>query len=180
MRIKIEEKIAIPSGVECEISGKELICKKDGISLTRKVNVPGIKCSAGNNEIVFTCEAGNKNHYKIIKTQIAHVKNMFSGLNEMFVYNLQAVNVHFPMTLKVEGDRLAITNFLGEKVKRYANIIPGVDVQVKGQEVVVSSHDIEKAGHTAANIEKATRIRFRDRRVFQDGIFLTSKRGIKI
>jgi large subunit ribosomal protein L6 len=81
------------------------------------------------------------------------------------------------MTVKIEGDKFKIKNFLGEKIERTAMICPNTKVSIKGNIVEVSSVDIEKAGQTAANIEIATKIRNRDRRVFQDGIFITEKPG---
>jgi large subunit ribosomal protein L6 len=41
--------------------------------------------------------------------------------------------------------------------------------------VTVSGSDREKVGQTAANIEMACKIKKRDRRVFQDGIYIVSK-----
>ena len=52
------------------------------------------------------------------------------------------------------------------------------EVQVKVEnksDVFVSGVDREKVGQTAAIIEKACRIRGRDRRIFQDGIYIVSK-----
>ena len=51
-----------------------------------------------------------------------------------------------------------------------------VKVEVKNKvDVIVTGADIEKVGQTAANIERACRIRKRDRRVFQDGIYIVAK-----
>ena len=51
-----------------------------------------------------------------------------------------------------------------------------VEVRVENKtDVVVKGADREKVGQTAANIESACKIKKRDRRVFQDGIYIVSK-----
>jgi large subunit ribosomal protein L6 len=102
---------------------------------------------------------------------------MISGVQEDFIYKLEIANVHFPMNVKVEGENVVIKSFLGETTERNAKIIPKASVEVKGNQIEVKSANIEAAGQTAANIEKATRLTGRDRRVFQDGIFITEKPG---
>jgi large subunit ribosomal protein L6 len=179
MKHPIKEIIPIPEGVTCTYKDEIFSCKKDSIELKKKISIPEVEIKIDSNQIILNCKKGNKNHYKKIKTNITHIKNLFSGLDERFVYQLEAVNVHFPMALKVEGDKVSISNFLGEKVPRFAKILPNVDVEIKGQKITVSSNDKEAAGQTAANLEKATKVRGRDRRIFQDGIFLVEKPGDK-
>ena len=48
-------------------------------------------------------------------------------------------------------------------------------VEVKAADITVSGPDIEAVGQTAANMEQATKIRKHDRKVFQDGIYITKK-----
>ena len=177
MKIKISEKVEIPAGVSCVYQDGILTCSKSGISLSKNMHIPGATLTIKGNEIHFDAQKGNKNQYKMIKSNIAHLKNLFNGLNEKYTYQLEACNVHFPMTLKVDSEKLTINNFLGEKVPRHATIIPGVIVDVKGQKITVTSNNREHAGQTAANIEKATKIRNRDRRIFQDGIYITERPG---
>jgi large subunit ribosomal protein L6 len=83
------------------------------------------------------------------------------------------------MTLKVQGDIMTVTNLFGEKVPRVAKLPwspSDVEVKISNKtDVVVKGIDKEKVGQTAANIERSCRIKNRDRRVFQDGIYITSK-----
>jgi len=116
----------------------------------------------------------------MIGTIWAHLKNMVKGVGEDYVYTLEVANVHFPMNVKAEGDKVTIKSFLGETTVRESRIMPNSKVDIKGSTITVTSHDIEAAGQTAANLEKATRLTGRDRRIFQDGIFITEKPGRKI
>ncbi len=70
---------------------------------------------------------------------------------------------------------LLIKNFLGEKKPRVAKILPGVEVNIEKNIITISSPNKELAGQTSANFEKATHVRNRDRRKFQDGIFIIKK-----
>ncbi|PKP59023.1 MAG: 50S ribosomal protein L6 [Candidatus Altiarchaeales archaeon HGW-Altiarchaeales-2] len=96
------------------------------------------------------------------------------------IYKLKLVFSHFPVSLESKGSELVIKNFLGEKAPRKAKILDGVDVKVKGKDLTVEGVDIEKVSQTAANIERAGKILHKDRRVFQDGIYIVEKDGVLI
>jgi large subunit ribosomal protein L6 len=82
---------------------------------------------------------------------------------------------HFPVQVSVVGSEVSIVNFLGEKKARKAKIIGNTKVEVKGDALSITGIDVEALGQTAANIEIATKIKEYDPRVFQDGIYITSK-----
>ncbi len=175
MKKHFSEKIQIPEGISCTYESQILKCTMGAKTLERKISVQSTEIKINNNEIIFECKNGNKNNFKGIMSSIAHIKNLFSGLQEEFVYRLESCNVHFPMTLKVENGVVKINNFLGEKVPREARILSGVDVKIDGQKITVTSNDREAAGQTAANLERATKLKGRDRRIFQDGIYIVEK-----
>ena len=68
-----------------------------------------------------------------------------------------------------------IRNFLGERSSRSAKILDGVEIKVEADKIRLSGADKEKVGQSAANIEQATHIKGYDRRVFQDGVYITQK-----
>lgn len=179
MKQKIQDKTKIPDGIECTYLDRILTCKKGAVALSKDISLREVSIEIKNSEIVFSADRANKTTKNLIASNKNHIKNLFKGLNEKFIYKLEACNVHFPMTLKLEKDNLLINNFLGEKISRHAKIMPNVEVKLNGNSITVSSHDKELAGQTAANMEKATKVRGRDRRIFQDGIFITEKPGDK-
>ena len=76
----------------------------------------------------------------------------------------------------MKGNELVVNNYFGERVPRSAKILNGVEVKVQNKrEVIVSGIDKEAVGQTAANIERCVTVKKRDRRVFQDGIYLVGK-----
>jgi len=171
MRKEIKEIIEIPEGIKVEINKNVLKLEKDENIAERKIECP-IKQEG--NKIILGCLA-TKKIKKLIKSYAAHIRNMVKGLEKKFVYKLQICSVHFPMNVSVKGNELIIKNFLGEVKERKAKILPQAEVKIEKDIITVKSHDKEKAGQTAANIENATRISNRDRRIFQDGCYIISK-----
>ena len=79
------------------------------------------------------------------------------------------------MNVSMSGAQFIVKNFLGEKIPRVLHIKEGAKVTISGTEVVVESINKEIAGQVSADIEQLCRITNRDRRIFQDGIYITQK-----
>ena len=175
----VSHEINLAEGSSSSIAGDVVTVSNEGKSLSREFRHPKVTVRQGDSSLVVFCDLPRRADKAIAGTWAAHLRNMVKGLEEGFEYKLRAVYSHFPMTLKVEGNRMKINNLFGEKVPRVAKLpwSPSeVEVKVENKtEVTVKGSDREKVGQTAANIERACRIRNRDRRVFQDGIYITSK-----
>jgi len=170
------EEIEIPEGVSASIEDYVLIMKKDDKELRRKL-VALIDVKVEGNKVIVSAERSRKIEKSLFGTFRAHINNMIKGFGEDFTYKLKIANVHFPMNVSVDKGKkeLVVKNFLGEKKDRVIKLLDEVDVKVDNEDVIVTSYDIEKAGHMATKIEKGTKVRNKDRRIFQDGIFLISK-----
>jgi large subunit ribosomal protein L6 len=79
------------------------------------------------------------------------------------------------MNISVQGRRILIHNFIGERSPRIAKIIGDVQVTVEGDDIIVTGNDIEAVAQTAANIQQSTKIRNKDLRKFLDGIYVYQK-----
>jgi len=175
---ELRREIEIPSDVEVSIENNEIIARKEGKENKRKFDK--VEISKKDSKIIVSMKKATRKEKKQINTAIAHIKNIFLGLKEKFVYKLQICSVHFPMNVSVKNDEIIIKNFLGETKERKAKIFKNAEVKIEKDIIKVESIDKEAAGQTAANIEKAAKIRNKDVRVFQDGIFMIEKSGRKI
>jgi len=165
----------IPQGINVEISGKKIVASYQNKKIEKEFKVKNISLEKQGDKIVIKTLNDKRKTIACANTLLAHIRNIFKGLLEGFEYRLAIVHSHFPMNVSKKGNLIEIKNFLGEKNPRYVKILGDVDVQIKGKEIVVKGYNIWDVSQTAANLENATRVSARDRRIFQDGIYITHK-----
>ncbi|MBA2852379.1 large subunit ribosomal protein L6 [Methanococcus maripaludis] len=173
----IREEIEIPENVNVEINGSTVVVKSGAKELKRELLYPGIEISTEDGKVVIECTFPRKAQTAIVGTYRSHIQNMITGVTDGFEYKLVIRYAHFPMKVSAKGNTVTIDNFLGEKYTRTAKIMDGVTVKVSGEDVIVSGANKEFVGQTAANIEQATKVKGRDTRIFQDGIYIVEKAG---
>ena len=100
---------------------------------------------------------------------------MLKGVTSGYTYKLKVSSGHFPISVAMKSDVLEIKNFLGERKPRTAKILKEVDIKIEGDIITLTGINKELVGQTAANIEQATRITKRDKRVFMDRINIIKK-----
>lgn len=177
MKKELFQEIEIPEGVEVVIEGSTLKVRgKEGENKkTFKINK--LKFEKKDNKIIIGYEKATKKEKKLMNTLTSHVKNMIRGAQKKFEYQLKVCFSHFPINVEVKGKEVLIKNFLGEKIPRKTKISEGVEIEINKDIIKLTSIDKELVGQAAANFETATKIRKRDRRIFQDGIFIINKAG---
>ena len=174
---EVKEQIAVPDGVTATLENGVLTIKGEKGELSRVFSHPKIDVKIDNNVIEIRSKNVKRKEKALMGTFVAHIKNMVKGVTEGFEYKMKTVFSHFPIKTSVEGNEFVVQNFLGERSARRAKILEGVTVETKGEDVTVTGFDKEKVGQTVANIERATLVKKRDVRVFQDGVYRTSKGG---
>lgn len=172
--------IKIPEGVQVDRKDHMVTVKGAQGENTRKLFDTRISIEVKGDEVHIASKKGTKREKTNMGTFAAHMRNLIKGVQEPFVYTLKICSGHFPMNVSVADNTLSVKNFLGEKIPRTLTIEKGVDVNVAGSDITVTSANKELAGQTAANIERLTRITNKDRRIFQDGIYITNKAGKEI
>ncbi len=180
MKSKLEDSIEFPQGIIVNIDKGIVTVKGPKGELKRNMYDPKIKIVVQGNEIKLSASPYRKKEKTKIYSQVAHLKNMFRGVQEVFVYKLKICAGHFPMNVSVSGNQLIVKNFLGEKVPRVMNFSKDIKISVDGEIIKVEGCSKEVVSQTAAMIEILTRRVGFDRRIFQDGIYIVEKDGKKV
>jgi large subunit ribosomal protein L6 len=174
LAVVLREEIPVPEGVEVTID-KEVTVKGPKGELKRKFKQGNVTIKQEDSMVVLETRFPKKKDKAMLGTIKSHISNMIQGLTEGFTYRMKIVYAHFPMTVKAAKEKVTIENFLGERYPRTAKIVGSAQVKIQGDEVTVTGVNKEDVGQTMANLEQATKIKGRDPRVFQDGIYLVAK-----
>ncbi len=173
----IKETVAIPEGITVKVESGIITVTGPKGEVSRKLLHPRVEMAVSSEGVEFFAKKFSKTEKKLMKTYLAHVRNLFKGVTEGHEYKLKICSGHFPMNVSIKGNKLEIKNFIGESVPRTIEFKEGIKVNVKGDEIVVSGINKELVSQAAASIEQLSRRSGFDRRRFQDGIYLTEKDG---
>lgn len=175
MKKDIKKIINLPEEYHVEILNKEITISKGSEKIKLKHKIRGLIIRKEENSIIIEKKFANKKDKREINSLVSHINNAIRGLKEKYEYLLQICSIHFPMSVKIERDKLIVKNFFGERKERVLNILPGVEIKIENDIIRVISSNKELAGKQASLIENLTKITNRDKRVFQDGIWIIKK-----
>ena len=171
----VENSITIPEGVTLALEGCKVTVTGEKGSVTKDFTHARLNMEHLDDSVKVWTINPRKKQASLVNTIVAHVKNMIKGVTKGFTYRMKIVFVHFPMTLRIQGNNIVIQNFTGERKSRDAKIVGDAKVRVEGEDIIVECIDLEEVAQTAANIQRAVKIRRKDRRKFLDGIYVYSK-----
>ena len=175
----MEQKIEIPEKIEIEVKERRIIVKGPKGSTEKDFDDPrynkSIQIKREDSSLIIASQSENRKTKAMIGTIKAHVRNMINGVTACYKYTMKVIYSHFPISISVQGNNVQIKNFLGEKGSRYAAIIGNSTVKIGKDDVVVTGINIEEVSQTTANIENICHISRKDRRIFQDGIYISTK-----
>ncbi len=166
LQIKPDTKVEIKNN-EIKISGKLG-------NNTRKFNDLLLNVKIQDNNIIIDSnkiKKLEKKAAKIEQTIAKELTNDMNGVQNYFEINMQTVSAHFPITAEVSDKMFNIKNIIGERAKRSATILGDTKIDINGQKIKIYGTSLDNVAQTAANIRKICKIRNKDERVFQDGIY---------
>jgi large subunit ribosomal protein L6 len=177
----LQRTIQVPEGVTVEVEGKTVKVKGPLGTLQEDLSHLPVDIAKTGQEIQISVVWPRKREIGMLGTATAHIRNMIRGVTKGYRYNLRTVYAHFPVTVKVDekARALKVENFTGEKTPRSAQILEGVKVNVKGDDITVEGIDLKSVSQTAANIQNSTKIKKKDLRVFLDGIYVDTKTSLE-
>jgi len=156
----------IPEGVTVEVNGMTVSVNGPKGSLQRTfMKTVDIKVDGAKVEVT-----GKRLSY--VNTVSSLINNMCVGVKDGFEKKMKILFAHFPISLEVKGKDVLVKNFLGEREPRRTNIAgDNTKLEIKGQNITISGPDKEAVSQTAANLRIVTKIKEKDGRIFQDGIY---------
>ena len=176
----MQKEIAIPEKVEVTIDDKTVVVKGPKGDIQKDFNNPAfnreIEISQADGKVTVKTESAKKKALAMTGTIAAHLRNMMTGVTDGYCYELKVMYTHFPITITEKDKAIEVKNFLGEKGVRKTKVAGNCKVHIDKDLIKVEGVDVEEVGQTSANIERACKLKGRDRRIFQDGIFLSARK----
>lgn len=170
--IAVERLVEVPEGIDVKIDGRVVTISGEKGTLTKDFSHAPLSIQREGKSIKVQTAWPRKKEAAIVGSVSSHIQNMITGVTKGFTYKLKIVFSHFPISVKVDGKKVLVENFTGERSARIAKIVGDAKVSVQSDDVLVQGTDLQEVSQTAANVEQATKLKIKDPRVFLDGIYV--------
>jgi len=169
--------ILIPENVKVEFHDNVLTVDGKLGKLKKNITKIPVGLSIQDKKVLIRPLGKRKRDLAILNTTKSIIVSMITGVEKGFTYKLKIVSAHFPMSVKLKGDKVNIENYFGERSARTSQVVGDTTkVTVAGEDVIVQGPSLEDVSQTAANIELSTNMKRKDHRVFLDGVYVYSKK----
>ena len=166
--------IVVPQGVKVAVVGGVVSVSGSLGSNNRKFNDALLSVAADSNGVVIKAieVKGLAKKARVAENALAkEIRNDIAGVTEYFEIEMKSVHAHFPLSVEAKGNTVQLKNMIGERAPRVVSVMGNTKVEVKGQNIRVYGTKLDDVTQTAANLRKASKIRRKDERVFQDGVY---------
>jgi len=167
--------VEIPQGVQVELEGPTVKASGPLGSVSKDFSKCRVSIAKVEGKVEVSTDLKGKRGKAILGTVLKKLSNMMKGVRVPYRVDMKVVLSHFPPTVKAQGSVLSIENFMGEKTPRRVQIPPGIKVEVSGQDISITGSDIDTVTQLAGTIETATMTKYKDQRIYLDGIYVQSK-----
>jgi len=173
---KFQDEVVIPEGVVITLN-KHMLSFVGPLGKTHKSfrSIP-VSIEIVEGKVLLKAIGDRKRDYAILHTARSIIRNICEGLIDGYTIKMKVVYAHFPITVKVEGKKILIENFQGERAARITHVVGNTKVVPKGEDVILTGEVWTDITQTAANIELKTKVKNKDHRVFLDGIYAFEKK----
>ena len=174
---EIKAEILIPENVKVQFHDNLITVDGKLGKLKKNITKIPVGLSIQDKKILIRPLGKRKKDLAITNTAKSIIRNMITGVEKGFTYKLKIVSAHFPMSVKVKGDKVNIENYFGERSPRTSQVVGNTTkVTVAGEDVIVQGPSLEDVSQTAANIELSANMKGKDHRVFLDGVYVYPKK----
>jgi large subunit ribosomal protein L6 len=168
----LDSEIKLPDGVSAVFKDGQVTVSGPLGKVSQDFSKIPVDLEVKGNTIKLVTHGARRKNRSIINTAASLITNAVRGVTKGYEYKLKVIYAHFPVTVKVQGKKVLVENFYGERSPRVAQIIGDTKAEVQGEDIVVTGVSIQDVGQTAANLEQATTVKRKDQRVFLDGVYV--------
>ena len=158
---KLDLEIEIPKDVNVKLKGR-MLQVQGPLGKTHKsfrkipVNIEIIE-----NKINLKATGTRKKHYAILNTSRSLIRTLCEGIVDGYTIKMKIVYSHFPISVKIQNNKVLIENFQGERAPRIAKIWGNTKVVTKGDDIIITGMVLTDVTQTTAEIELKTKVKIK-------------------